>query len=75
MNPFDLSGFHFIKGLAGQSVVLDGIMIALAKYAQVMWALLFVGAWFGLPRGAFAGRHALVWRALPQDAGGARLGG
>lgn len=60
MNPFDLSIFHFINGLAGQSSLLDASMVLLAEYAPVICALLFVAAWFLLPRGEVAHRHSLV---------------
>lgn len=64
MNPFDLSVFHFVNGLAGQSAILDAVMTALAEYAPVVCALLFVGAWFVLPRGEVTTRHALVVAAV-----------
>lgn len=59
-NPFDLSVFHAINGLSGHSQLLDTIMIVLAKDALEIYAVLFLVAWFTLPKRDLEGRHALV---------------
>lgn len=63
-NPFDLSIYHFINGLAGYSRGLDEIMIFFAKYALEFYALLFILAWFVLPKRDLGHRHALVIAGL-----------
>lgn len=60
MNPFDLTVFHLLNHLAGHHLILDGVMIVFARYSPVLYALLFVIAWFALPRGELMRRHALV---------------
>ena len=60
MNPFDLILFHLINQLAGHHALLDGRMIAFAKYSPAIFSALFIIAWFLLPRGDVAKRQALV---------------
>ena len=59
-NPFDLNLFHLINGLAGHSHLLDTIMVFFAKDALEIYAVLFVIAWFILPKRDIQSRHALV---------------
>lgn len=60
MNPFDVTVFHFFNHLAGHHPILDTVMTVFAVYSPVMYALIFVVAWFALPRGELTRRHALV---------------
>lgn len=59
-NPFDMQLFHMINGLAGHSQILDSVMIFFAKDALEIYAILFVIAWFTLPKRDIQNRHALV---------------
>ena len=60
LNPFDVTLYHLINGLAGHSPLLDAIMIFFAKDALEIYAVLFVVAWFALPKKDIQNRHALV---------------
>lgn len=60
LNPFDVTLYHLINGLAGHSPVLDTIMIFFAKDALEIYAVLFVVAWFALPKKDIQNRHALI---------------
>lgn len=60
MNPFDLHFFHLLNGLAGHHPILDALMIIFARYSPLLYALLFIVAWFAQPRGETSRRHALV---------------
>lgn len=60
LNPFDTTVYHLINGLAGHSHVLDAIMIFFANDALEIYAVLFVIAWFTLPKRDIQNRHALV---------------
>ena len=60
LNPFDAALYHFINGFAGHNAVLDAIMIFFAKDALEIYAVLFVVAWFTLPKRDIKNRHALV---------------
>lgn len=60
MNPFDLNVFHLFNDLAGHHSILDMVMIVFARYSPELYALLFIIAWFALPRGELTRRHALV---------------
>ncbi|KPV40924.1 phosphoesterase [Alicyclobacillus ferrooxydans] len=64
MNPFDTAVYHLINGLAGHSKLLDAIMIFFAKDALEIYAVLFVIAWFTLPKRDLQNRHALVMAGL-----------
>ena len=64
MNSFDVALYHFINGLSGHIEVLDAVMIVLAKDAPFLYAMLFVTAWFTLPRTDSKMRHGLVVSAL-----------
>jgi undecaprenyl-diphosphatase len=63
-NPFDLTLYHLINGLAGHHHILDKIMIFFAKDALEIYAVLFVIAWFALPKRDIEHRHALVMAGL-----------
>jgi undecaprenyl-diphosphatase len=60
MNTFDLTIYHAINGLAGHSHILDMIMKFFAKDALEIYALLFIIAWFSMPKSEIKHRHALV---------------
>lgn len=64
LNPFDKGLYHAINGLAGHSALLDHLMIFFAKDALELYAILFVIAWFVLPKKDIQGRHALVMAGL-----------
>lgn len=64
LNPFDKALYHAINGLAGHSSILDHVMIFFAKDALELYAVLFVLAWFVLPRRDAESRHALVIAGL-----------
>ncbi|RIV24122.1 undecaprenyl-diphosphatase [Alicyclobacillaceae bacterium I2511] len=63
-NPFDVSVFHAINQFAGHNALLDGVMVFFASYAPETYALLFVIAWFTLPKGEVSKRDVLVRAAL-----------
>lgn len=60
MNSFDLSSYYFINQWAGHHPVLDKIMAFLAQYALELYVVLFLLAWFALPKSDSEKRHALV---------------
>ena len=60
MNSFDNYLYHSINGLSGKSAFLDHIMAFIAQYALEMYAILFVIAWFTLPRRDEMKRHQLI---------------
>ncbi|QSO49392.1 undecaprenyl-diphosphatase [Alicyclobacillus mengziensis] len=64
VNPFDTKVYHFINGFAGKSHLLDSIMVFFAKDALELYAVLFVIAWFALPKKDMQNRHALVMAGL-----------
>ncbi|AET67247.1 membrane-associated phospholipid phosphatase [Desulfosporosinus orientis DSM 765] len=60
MNTFDLAGYHFLNQWAGHFYALDLIMAFFAQYALELYAIMFVVAWFILPKPNIEQRHALV---------------
>ena len=60
LNPFDTTVYHWVNGLTGHSRILDDIMIFFAKDALEIYAVLFVIAWFVLPKKDIQNRHALA---------------
>ena len=64
MNLFDIIGYHALNNLAGHIPILDFIMSFLARYALEVYALLFVVAWFTVPKPDTRHRHALVVMGL-----------
>lgn len=60
MNFFDLNGFHFINHLAGHHPAVDKIMVFFAQYAFALYVVLFLLAWFTLPKSDSEKRHALI---------------
>ncbi len=64
LNPFDTTVYHFINGFAGKNHVIDSIAIFFAKDAIEIYAVLFVLAWFVLPKRDIKNRHALVMAGL-----------
>ncbi len=60
LNPFDTILYHWINGMAGHSPILDALMIFFAKDAMEIYVVLFVIAWFTLPKRDIKNRHALV---------------
>lgn len=63
-NPFDTAVYHFINGLAGHNTYFDHIMVFFAKDALEINAVLFLIAWFALPKTDMKHRHALVMAGL-----------
>jgi undecaprenyl-diphosphatase len=64
VNPFDTKVYHFINGFAGHNHLLDATMVFFAKDALEIYAVLFVIAWFALPKKDIHNRHALVMAGL-----------
>lgn len=64
LNPFDTTLYHLINGLAGHSHLLDAVMIFFAQDAVEIYGVLFVVAWFALPKKDVQHRHALVVAGL-----------
>ncbi|MDA8443255.1 MAG: phosphatase PAP2 family protein [Peptococcaceae bacterium] len=64
MNSFDLFGYHLLNHWAGHIPLLDTTMSFLAQYALEIYALLFVIAWFVLPKPEVKRRNALVVMGL-----------
>ncbi|GMA50400.1 undecaprenyl-diphosphatase BcrC [Alicyclobacillus contaminans] len=60
MNPFDVTVYHDINQFAGHHPVLDAFMAFIAKDALELYALLFIVAWFAMPKAEERKRHALV---------------
>jgi undecaprenyl-diphosphatase len=60
MNAFDLNLYHALNHLAGHHDILDFFMKSIASYTLEMYAVLFVAAWFTLPKEEEKKRHALV---------------
>lgn len=60
MNSFDIFGYHLINQWAGHYPVLDKLMVFFAQYALEIYAVLFLVAWFTLPKSDSERRHALV---------------
>lgn len=60
VNAFDLAGYHAINGLAGHNHLLDVVMRFFAKDALEIYAVLFLVAWFAMPKTDIKNRHALV---------------
>jgi undecaprenyl-diphosphatase len=63
-NPFDLTVYHLIHGLAGHNRLMDDIFIFFAKDAIEIYAVLFIISWFALPRRDIKNRHALIISGL-----------
>lgn len=64
MNAFDTTVFHWLNHFAGHHSLIDPIMEVIAKYALEIYAVMFVVAWFLLPKKARNERHALVIAGL-----------
>lgn len=60
MNLFDQTFFHAINQFAGHSSIVDNIMIFLAQYALELYAIMFVIAWFAMPKTDIENRHSLL---------------
>jgi undecaprenyl-diphosphatase len=60
MNAFDLHWFHVLNGHAGHTPGLDELMKIAAQYSLEAYMLLFIVAWFALPRQEAEKRHALI---------------
>ncbi|WP_434510346.1 phosphatase PAP2 family protein [Desulfitobacterium sp. AusDCA] len=60
MNSFDIQGYHFLNQLAGHCVWVDKAMEFFAQYSLEIYILLFIAAWFSLPRSEVRQRHALI---------------
>lgn len=57
---FDVTVYHWVNGYAGHNPILDAVMSFFAQYALEIYAVLFVVAWFALPRSDSHRRHALI---------------
>jgi len=64
MNLFDRYGYHLLNQLAGHSPALDTFMVFTAQYGLELYVLLFVVAWFTLPKPEVNRRHALIIAGL-----------
>lgn len=60
MNSFDIWLYHIINHWAGHYPILDPIMAFTARYALEIYALLFIAAWFTLPKSDEKKRHGLI---------------
>ncbi len=60
MNSFDLFGYHLINHWAGHHPAADKVMAFFAQYALELYVVLFLLAWFALPKSETEKRHALV---------------
>ena len=60
MNSFDQFGYHLINQWAGHFLIIDKFMSFVAQYALELYGLLFLVAWFTLPKPEVERRHALV---------------
>lgn len=60
LNSFDLFGYHLINSFAGHHFIIDKIMAFFAQYALELYFVLFILAWFTLPKPESQKRHALV---------------
>ena len=57
---FDFTVFHWLNHFAGHIPPLDALMAFFARYALELYAVLFIAAWFTLPKNNLKHRHALV---------------
>lgn len=64
MNTFDRVGYHLLNSLAGQNFLLNQLIIFFANYSLELYMVLFVIAWFCLPKKEAASRHALIIMVL-----------
>jgi len=64
MNAFDVTVYHAINGLAGHNHLLDVTMKFFAKDALELYAVLFLIAWFALPKSNIKHRHTLIVAGL-----------
>jgi len=64
MNSFDNSLFHLLNQFAGHTPVIDPMMQFLAQYSLEVYAVLFIVAWFALPRSEEQKRHGLILAAI-----------
>lgn len=60
MNSFDLYGYHLINQWAGHIPLLDRLMAFGAQYALELYTIMFLMAWFRLPKSDMNRRHALI---------------
>ncbi len=64
MNYFDTSVYHLVNQWAGHVPFLDQVMVFFTQYALEIYAVLFVVAWFVLPKPEIKRRHALIVMGL-----------
>jgi undecaprenyl-diphosphatase len=60
MNTFDLTLYHLLNHFAGHHSVMDAVMKFFAQDSLEIYAILFIVAWFALPKSEEAKRHALI---------------
>lgn len=61
---FDVIGYHFFNQFAGHYPILDKTFAFFAQYSLEMYIVLFIFAWFALPKSEIKQRHALVIMGL-----------
>jgi undecaprenyl-diphosphatase len=61
---FDIQGYHWFNQFAGHHHFLDKAFAFLAQYSLELYVVLFVIAWFSLPKSEIKQRHALVIMGL-----------
>lgn len=59
-NPVDLTIHRWLGQFAGHHPILDFVMSFFAQYALEIYAVLFIIAWFTVPRTSTNRRHALI---------------
>lgn len=60
MNSFDTQGYHLLNQFAGHHALIDTMMAFIAQYSLELYIVLFIVAWFALPKSEIKQRHSLV---------------
>ena len=61
---FDIQGYHLINQFAGHNPFFDKLFALLAQYSLELYIVLFIIAWFTLPKTEAKQRHALLIMGL-----------
>ncbi|KLU66086.1 undecaprenyl-diphosphatase BcrC [Desulfosporosinus acididurans] len=64
MNSFDLRGYHLFNQFAGHHAILDKMFSFFAQYSLEVYVVLFIIAWFTMPKYETKQRHALLIMGL-----------
>jgi undecaprenyl-diphosphatase len=64
MNRFDVTAYHLINHLASYHTVANPIMAFFAQYSPELYGVMFIVAWFTLPKQDSQQRHVLVVSAF-----------